>query len=298
LVDPYWTLVGYFNSLRELGGALRLTEDDVPVRMGLVAKRQHTVDREIRVNLELTSRMGSTAIPQVLSRLGLSMGNPSAIDILLATNMLSVGVDIQRLGLMVVNGQPKTTSEYLQATSRVGRSQPGLIVTLYNWYKARDVSHYERFEAYHAELYRHVDAVTVTPFSPRARDRGLRALIVGMARMLDPVLMENQGASKFSRTLPVIQQIKHVIEERSKMLDPSEAAEVRKELEAALDSWDDMVQRYGSKLVYQPPPAPYAHIGNFHPLLRHADDNTVGDSWKTPDSLRNVEPEANLYYLS
>src|SRR5438105_6696503 len=125
-IDPYWTLIGYFNSLRELGGALRLTEDDIPVRMGLLARRQRVRERDIRVNLELTSTVGSAAIPQVLSRLNLSAGDPSAIDILLATNMLSVGVDIQRLGLMVVNGQPKTTSEYLQATSRVGRSHPGL----------------------------------------------------------------------------------------------------------------------------------------------------------------------------
>jgi hypothetical protein len=296
-IDPYWTLIGYFNSLRELGGALRLTEDDIPVRMGLIARRQNVRERDIRVNLELTSTVGSTAIPQVLSRLSLSVGDPSAIDILLATNMLSVGVDIQRLGLMVVNGQPKTTSEYLQATSRVGRSHPGLIVTLYNWYKARDVSHYERFESYHASLYRHVDAVTVTPFAPRARDRGLKAVIVGMSRMLDPALRENGGASKFSRTLPVIKQIEQVIDNRSKMLDPGEAAEVKRELDAALDLWEEMVQNHGAKLVYQLPPPPYSHVGNLHALLKHADDNSGGDSWKTPDSLRNVEPVANMYYF-
>jgi ATP-dependent helicase YprA (DUF1998 family) len=105
--------------------------------------------------------------------------------VLLATNMLSVGVDVKRLGLMVVMGQPKTTAEYIQATSRVGRSKPGVVCTLFNWARPRDLSHYERFEHYHATFYQQVEGLSVTPFAARALDRGLSAVLVALAADVD-----------------------------------------------------------------------------------------------------------------
>ena len=98
-------------------------------------------------------------------------GDPHAIDVVLATNMLSVGVDVNRQGLVAVNGQPKGTAECIQATSRVGRSFPGLVCTVLTWARPRERSHYETFEHYHANFYKHVEAQPVTPFSPRAMDR-------------------------------------------------------------------------------------------------------------------------------
>src|SRR5690606_22841713 len=108
------------------------------------------------------------------------------LDILLSSNMISVGVDVDRLGLMVVSGQPKTTAEYIQATSRVGREHPGLVIQVYNWIRPRDISHYERFLHYHATFYRHVEATSVSPFSERARDRALPAVLVAYSRLGNP----------------------------------------------------------------------------------------------------------------
>src|SRR5207249_5206476 len=133
------------------------------------------VDRSIRFDaLELTSRVQTHDVADAKRRLALLFAEDKHVDVALATNMISVGLDIPRLGLMVVLGQPKTTAEYIQATSRVGRDEerPGLVVTLLNVHKPSDRSHYERFEAYHETFYRAVEATSVTPFAPRAVDRG------------------------------------------------------------------------------------------------------------------------------
>ena len=177
--DPYMTLVGYFGSLRELGGSRRIIEDEVASRVSDYGGRQKRcgeaegafADREIaREVAELTSRESTNRVADTKRRLALPFANKERVDVAIATNMISVGLDITRLGLMVVLGQPKATAEYIQATSRVGRDagKPGLVVTLLNVHKPRDRSHYERFEAFHAAFYRSVEASSVTPFAPRA----------------------------------------------------------------------------------------------------------------------------------
>ena len=190
--DPYMTLVGYFNSLRELGGARRIVEDEL--RNGLLGYSQRCrvgqtadglADRKIDYDpVELTSRESTAKVSQAKQRLERSFGERDAVDVAIATNMISVGLDIPRLGMMGVFGQPKTTAEYIQATSRVGRERekPGLVVTLFNIHKPRDRSHYERFAYFHETFYRAVEASSVTPFSPRALDKGLAGALVGLAR--------------------------------------------------------------------------------------------------------------------
>src|SRR5206468_12798351 len=136
----------------------------------------------------------SSRIPQHLQDMAVALPDERTIDVILATNMISVGVDIDRLGLMVVMGQPQATAEYIQSTSRVGRRHPGLVVVLFNSARSRDRSHYESFLSYHSALYRQVEATSVTPFSPRARDRGLHAVLIALARLLLPAFSANDGA--------------------------------------------------------------------------------------------------------
>src|SRR5262249_41659753 len=137
------------------------------------------------------------------------------VDVLLATNMVSVGVDVRRLGLMVVAGQPKTTAEYIQATSRVGRASPGLVCTIMNWARPRDLSHFEHFEHYHATFYQQVEALSVTPFAPRAIDRGLSALLVSLVRLLGSDLNANGAARHFTRATPLFDAAKRAIVARA-----------------------------------------------------------------------------------
>lgn len=184
--DLYWTLLGYFNSLRVLGGAYIQVLDDVPGHMEVIARRRNETVRPLDEPHEMTSRKKSSEIPDELNALEQRRGEPRSADVVLATNMISVGVDVDRLGLMAVMGQPQTSSEYIQATSRVGRRWPGLVVTIYNAARTRDLSHFENFVGYHQTLYRHVEATGATPWAPRARDRALHGVLVSMARLLIP----------------------------------------------------------------------------------------------------------------
>ncbi len=201
--DAYMTLAGYFNSLRELGGMRRLVDDDVRRWCGTIEQRvpfNHKgphpwgKDRLLQEPVELTSREKAGAIKQAKDRLNRPHSAKDHVDVLLASNMISVGVDIDRLGLMVVAGQPKSTSEYIQASSRVGRQTPGLVVTCFNVRRPRDRSHYERFVAYHQSFYRYVEATSLTPFSGPALDRGLAGTLMAMARLGHPVLTPASGA--------------------------------------------------------------------------------------------------------
>ncbi|EMD9442888.1 helicase [Burkholderia cepacia] len=294
--DPYGTLVGYFNSLRALGGAKRLVEDDVKlVRLRYLTQQRGLPRRPINDPEELTSRVDSWRIPSLLKKLDNAFPRGKSdwpVDVLLATNMISVGVDIDRLGLMAVTGQPKTTAEYIQATSRVGRKHPGLVVTMYNWMGARDLSHYERFHSYHSALYRYVEAISVTPFSSRALDRGLRGVFAALNRLTGPAMSMEPQAERFDPTEPSVQAIIDEIVSRAALLVGKDNAElVRARLMSYRDDWSHFAEdllRYCWLDDERKPP------NNTRVLLRTAGTKNEGE-WSTPGSLREVEPTAAFY---
>ena len=311
-VDPWMTLVGYFNSLRELGGTRRLVEDNIKTRLGRMSDRD-LANRTIRKFDELTSRKDSTEIPLLLDQLELSFDpmqqakkeeqktkekkTPVSLplDIVLATNMISVGVDVKRLGLMVVCGQPKNTAEYIQATSRVGRSHPGLVITVYNWARPRDLSHYESFEHYHATFYQQVEALSVTPFAYGALDRGLAALFVSLVRLKGTELNSNLSADCVSREHPYIQAAISTILARAQATE-SEAVctYIAQKLEELLAHWLEEAHHRpgGATLNYQRQGKP----GTVIPLLEQAGQG----EWKSftcLNSLRNVEQTAKLIFI-
>lgn len=185
--ELYWTQAGYFNSIRELGKMTTLLDDDISSYLKLLHRRNSSKPRFINRKVELTSRIKSTKIRNTLDDLEIKYSSEKnkAIDVLTATNMLSVGIDISRLNSMFVVGQPKQTAEYIQATSRVGRSDLGLVLTLYNASRSRDRSHYETFQSYHSNLYKFVEPTSVTPFSVPALEKGLASIIILMLLHFD-----------------------------------------------------------------------------------------------------------------
>jgi hypothetical protein len=189
-LDPFWTLVGYFNAIRELAGGVALARQDIPQRIDTIALQSGTAPRQLDEHepMELSSRAGSLTLPGMLGQLENTLGSSqSAVNLAVATSMFGTGVDVLRLGLMVVHGQPKMTSSYIQATGRVGRSVGGLVLTFYRAARPRDLSHYEYFTTYHGSLYRFVEPVTVYPFAPRARDHALGPVSVALLRQASEI---------------------------------------------------------------------------------------------------------------
>jgi hypothetical protein len=297
LADPWMTLVGYFNSMRELGGMRRVTDDAVRTRLrqmderGMAKRFIEPTETE-----ELTSRKSAGDIPHILDRLEVPFpakkSEEKPYDVVLATNMISVGVDVGRLGLMVVASQPKATSEYIQATSRVGRAFPGVVCTVYNWARPRDLSHYERFEHYHATFYQQVEALSVTPFSPRALDRGLSGVYVSEVRLLSDQYNANEDAGKVNWPNAMIDDIEKEISRRAGLVTISEKV---KELTASMlsarrDEWLNRITAAsgGAVLTYQ-----MRRTGRALPLLKQPTEK--GDShFICLNSLRDVEPQVRL----
>jgi hypothetical protein len=319
VADPYMTVVDYFTSTRDLAGMRRLTEDDVTDRLG---RQGALVQRRTPVVAELTSRMDSRKITQSLADLErrfdpeqdstqalqalrqlrrsdkatwdqtVRPGYLRPVDVLLATSMLQVGVDVQRLGLMVVTGQPKNMAEYIQATSRIGRStaSPGLVLTIYQWNRPRDLAHYEQFSYEHATFGRRIEGLTTTPFSKRALDRGLAGVLVAMVRHASDAALPNLGAQVASLGPAAAAPLLDLLRARAELVADAAAAgeDVATRARDLLDRW--LLKR--STL----PTGQLGYEADAHAAagLLRGPDEVPWDDWSAPWSLRDVEPEVLL----
>lgn len=313
-VDPYMTVLGYFNSLRELGGARRILEEEVRNTLKSYGERRRVGEqtrlfrdrRTFSEVVELTSRVSTDKVAEARRRLGVGFHEQQRVDCAIATNMISVGLDIPRLGLMGVLGQPKTAAEYIQATSRVGRSDdgPGLVVTLLNIHKPRDRSHYERFRHYHETFYRSVEVGSVTPFSARALDRGFAGALVALARHARAQLTQPRGAEHVGATRIELEQLlRQAFRERVEQqpMSDDERAErvngVESRVVDLLDSWGKVYDDYaadGIEMQYQK-----YELEKPKPLLREMLDTDFTSEhhrkFRVNRSLRDVESEVNLF---
>jgi Helicase conserved C-terminal domain len=288
-LDPYWTVVGYFNSLRVLGAARMQVQDDVQDQLEIVAAKGDG-RRLVRDPVELTSRVDSGDIPEFLKQMAEELSSGYALDVVLATSMISVGVDVDRLGLMVMMGQPQAAAEYIQATSRVGRKYPGLVVTLLNAARSRDRSHYEGFTDFHCTLYRSVEATSVTPFSPRARDRGLHAVLVALARLSVPGLRGNEDAAGAPAYRAELDSLRNMILARVAIVESDQ-------LEGATADLDLIIERWVGR-AEQEPNLRYESSSGKEPALLAvaAPDVDLQESYPTMWSLRDVDVESNLFW--
>jgi hypothetical protein len=290
-LDAFWTVVAYHNSLRELGRTITQARDDIPKRLETISsdqsRRRQLDDHTV---VELTSNVGGTRLPSLLARLSLHHDDADAVSFLATTNMLSVGVDVPRLGLMLVNGQPKTTSEYIQATSRVGRSRvPGLVVTMYSATRPRDRSHYETFVPYHGALYRQVEPTSVTPYSLPSRERALHAALVILVRH-GAGLASNDEAGSFDPADPATRRAIEMLKDRVIAVDGDEANATSRHLDRLVEEWATLAQATlgsGRRLYYK------ATSRQHQGLLQ--DFGAGRDAgWETLHSMRNVDRQCSI----
>ena len=314
--DPYMTVLGYFNSLRELGGARRILEEEVQNTLKRYGDRKRLGEAQglfrdrtsFSAVVELTSRVSTDQVAEARRRLQTTFHDrKQRVDCAIATNMISVGLDIQRLGLMLVYGQPKTNSEYIQATSRVGRdaNRPGLVVVLYNVHRPRDRSHYERFRHYHETFYRSVEVASVTPFAARALDRGFPGALVTLARharaaMTPPAGVEAIETERVALERLLLEVFRARINEQPLQDEAERAARLRSvqnRIGDLLDSWRAILDDYradGVPMQYQ-----RYEAATRKPLLREMLDTDFESAhhrkFRANRSLRDVEPQVNLF---
>lgn len=290
--DPYWTIIGYYGTTRELGQAVTWMGGDIPERLREHKRRAELVgDKSVRyVNVakELTGRKDADEVRKGLDSLAISYPSTKAVDLCFATNMISVGLDVGRLGLMVVAGQPKTTAEYIQASSRVGRGKAkGIVFVVYSATKPRDRSHYENYAMYHSGFYQNVEPSSVTSFCRQVRDRALFGTLVGIYRSMD----EEDSPTFRSPEERAFSLAAETILSRIEKVDPQELAGAEQDIETIRSIWQESDYERWSELKPD----------NFNPLtpLMHPLGNKMSDMWSggtfdVPTSMRSVDAQCKL----
>lgn len=287
--DPWWTLLIFFNNLRMLGNTLSLFQSNVPDYIKVFNNRTRMPVRYVDRIEELTGRLRSDEVPGAMAKLEVPTTSAAsrAVDVCLASNIIEVGVDIDRLSLMVVVGQPKSTSQYIQVTGRVGRrwwERPGVVVSVYSPSKPRDRSHFEKFRSYHERLYAQVEPTSVTPFSPPALDRALHAVMAAYVRQAG-----DSRAAESPDPYPagMIEDLREILLPRAKEVDPDEVGTFEEVFDRRAGQWRRWERTRWDGNV--------AGTGGDIPLLRPAGEWVSAEdaivSWPTPQSMRNVDAE-------
>lgn len=300
VVDQFSTIIGYFNAIRDLGSTDNIINDRIFTYIRTLIKIKFKDDSEdigliledVRMGThdELTSRKTSKEVKETLSNLELRYNEYGSYTYVLASNMLSVGIDINRLGIMTMYNQPKTNAEYIQATSRVGRQNPGIVLALYNGSRSRDKSHYEQFGFYHKSFYQYVEATSVTPFSARAIEKAIHCVLIIMLRLSEPTLSGNEAAVNFSSNAAYTDKVKNFILDRVKEIHPESVDVAREWISHIIERWDELAKENPDTLVYYK-----RNTAGFCNLLMPSEQGATIDFPTTLNSLRNVDSSSNVF---
>lgn len=309
VLDQYFTIIGYFNAIRDLGTASTILKErmqnyisslingkfvDISEKLKLEKLPNGSYVDNIKMRTgELTSRRNSSEIRKILDDLNISYkpkDDSQAYKYVLSSNMFSVGVDINRLGIMAVYGQPKSNADYIQATSRVGRSNPGIVFCLYNVFRTRDRSHYERFNQYHSCFYRYVEAASVTPFSMRSTEKGLHSVFIALVRHLVSGMSSNDAAGLFDKNNSKVNELRKYLIERISAIQPNAEDGATEYLDEFIDAWNEA----GNSYVYDARKKGQGASGYQSLLISSENKN---EDFPILNSVRNVEKSSNVFVV-
>jgi len=313
--DPWYSLLVFYNALRELGAGLTLFGADIRERLDNLRNRWTPGGERRYLNhvLELTGRLENSEIPAALKALEREFPRDKrVVDACLASNIIEVGVDVPRLGLMAVSGQPKNTAQYIQATGRIGRESPGLVAMAYDHRKARDLSHFEHFRDYHSRLYAQVEPSSVTPFTVQLLERALHGAFLVWIRNRIPVDQQNtprdfnptgsaarKSLAEFSDTMRARINLlfKHDQAARNQSL-----AVFDRVLKRRIEEWESVTVMGCSHLAVCWSNKDLSDESGEMPLLRYYGEPCRVDwlpyVWPTPSSMRGVDAECPAAIIS
>lgn len=308
-INNYWTIVGYYNTIADLGNSISLYRDNVKTRLHTLCGNNNECrslyDEDM---VELSGRMSSTFLPLTLDELERDgLNEIPNYDSIFATSMFGTGVDISHLSMMIMAGQPKVIGSYIQSTGRIGRKRGGLIIDLLKAGRSRDLNHYEMFNSFHSKMYLWVEPVSVSPFSKGCLSRGLGPSFVAFLRNAMDLSVNwenNDDASspiKDERSEDDFEYIYNYIKERlynMKTLDDGMVCAVLEYLKEAKDDWRNVANNLQNgkalkmyeNVFYKPKQnvvlGTVAH--EYHDNLKVVYNNA-------PYSLRDVEDEIDFW---
>lgn len=255
--DNYWTIVSYYNSLKDVGKINNKVGDEILVNTASLQARLFGRNNQWTYNHfglqgrteELTSRIPSSKIKAILKQLEnkfelIDNGDyrnvsSDVIDLVLTTNMFSVGIHVGRLNLMLINGMPKNITEYIQASSRIGRDVEGLVVTLLDSNRARDKSYFEHFVPFHQAFYKSIEPLSVTPFTENTIDKMLTTLMIAFVRHKFSNLNKNKDAQNFKKEY--INPLKEYLKARFNN-NPSEVSFFEGRIDVLANDWEERIK--------------------------------------------------------
>ncbi len=327
--DNYYSTISYFNSLKEVGktDAQFFTEYSKYVRrlFKRVMRNGNLLECFYAMGdlkeSELSGRLSGQEVNEKFEEVGQNWSLKTRLphkhkdvwtrgttppDYILATNMISVGLDVSRFNTIIMNSMPRNIAEYIQASSRVARKEEGLVITLHNPFRSRDVSHFEKFREFHEKLYYYVEPISITPFSQKSVEKYLPLYLAAIVRHSFIELADRTSAKNITKNSYKENIRNKVIEyfnnryKRTKELDTIEKGLLTEELkkyiikyvDQALDQWEDIARStenlvYSKNLFNKSEPALFTTPSDY-------EDTKNNSFWTVPQSLRIVEPEAVL----
>lgn len=329
--DYYHTILAYYNSLKDVGKAQSQLDHYLPGDINYVIKNTipwSFIDKLIREEKEikyseLTGRLSGEEVKTNLAEIEqkwtlletiddsseLKLKKISNPEFIIATNMISVGIDVSRFNTIVINSMPRNIAEYIQASSRVARDEDGVVFTVHHPFRSRDISHYQKFKEFHEKFYSYVEPISVTPFASKALDRYLAMYAIVIIRHNEELgLMNNNSANGIDNDkIAIIKELimaeirevhknadnldEHLLTRKAGVESTINGIVSQEEIDDIVFKLNELLENWIGLIDGKPQPVDLnyrIHDHRLRSLFISAVDDNYPDHWKVSYSLREI----------